>query len=199
MEFESIEQQVEYINSELNKGRSMVDIEKNDFKVNERVIHKRLVRKGYKRVEGIYVYQKDNNNKQYNSSITTVEENKYNSSITAVKEKKYNKSITMVEDKEAVGILNTLPKELDVSKLIELTKLIDPIKAIIETYNRNENIIDIEPVKLNVRKVTNVKPKLFKVDIETLERWDQFTKANSQYKVQDLISLALEEFITKYS
>ena len=41
----SIEEVVEYINKELLKGRTMKDIEVNDFGVNERVIGKRLARK----------------------------------------------------------------------------------------------------------------------------------------------------------
>ena len=45
----SIEQLVEYVNQELAKGRTMRDIETNDFKVNDRVIVKRLTRRGYRR------------------------------------------------------------------------------------------------------------------------------------------------------
>ena len=45
----SIEQLVEYVNQELSKGRTMKDIETNDFNVNDRVIVKRLTRRGYKR------------------------------------------------------------------------------------------------------------------------------------------------------
>lgn len=62
----SIEEIVYYINNELKLGRSMKDIEINDFKVNDRVIVKRLNRKGYKRVENKFVnsitkdIQKDN-------------------------------------------------------------------------------------------------------------------------------------------
>lgn len=45
----SIEEVVEYINKELLKGRTMKDIEVNDFGVNERVIGKRLARKNVKK------------------------------------------------------------------------------------------------------------------------------------------------------
>lgn len=50
----NIRRMVAYVNLELSKGRTMIDIENNDFKTNERVIHKRLVRKGYKKVNGQY-------------------------------------------------------------------------------------------------------------------------------------------------
>ena len=46
----TITELVNYINIELNKGRTLKDIEINDFKVNDRVIAKRLSRKGYKRM-----------------------------------------------------------------------------------------------------------------------------------------------------
>lgn len=52
---EKIDVIVEYINSELSKGRTMIDIENNEFGVNERVIHKRLTRKGYKKVDHMYI------------------------------------------------------------------------------------------------------------------------------------------------
>jgi len=53
----SLEQIIEYINTELLKGRSMKDIEVNDFNVNERVITKRLARKNVKKVDGQFVLQ----------------------------------------------------------------------------------------------------------------------------------------------
>ena len=53
----SIEEVVEYINKELLKGRTMKDIEVNDFGVNERVIGKRLARKNVKKVDGQFVLQ----------------------------------------------------------------------------------------------------------------------------------------------
>lgn len=51
---EKIDRMVAYINLELSKGRTMIDIENNEFNVNERVIHKRLIRKGYKKVDNRY-------------------------------------------------------------------------------------------------------------------------------------------------
>lgn len=58
---ENIDRIVEYINSELSKGRTMIDIENNEFGVNERVIHKRLTRKGYKKIDHIYIKSMDFN------------------------------------------------------------------------------------------------------------------------------------------
>ena len=46
---------VEFINKELNNGKPMVKIEKESFGENERVIHKRLIRLGYKKIDNQYV------------------------------------------------------------------------------------------------------------------------------------------------
>ena len=51
---------------------------------------------------------------------------------------------------------------------------------------------------IKVKAITEVKQKLFKIDIEVLEKWDKFVIEHKEFKVQQLISLALEEFIDKY-
>ena len=48
---------VEFINKELNNGKPMVKIEKESFGENERVIHKRLIRLGYKKIDNQYRLQ----------------------------------------------------------------------------------------------------------------------------------------------
>lgn len=166
-----IEQQVEYINQELLKGRSMKQIEQQDFGVNERVISKRLSRKGYKRV-----------NNQFVKSITEVIQEDKCIEITTPKDNilKYN-------------------KDINDDKLIELIDMVDTLKEIIEHYNKNKNVIDIEINELKPKAVTEVKQKLFKVDAEVLKKWEKFVSEHKEFKVQQLISLALEEFIQKYN
>ena len=53
----TLEEVINYINTELLKGRSMRSIEENDFGVNDRVIVKRLARKSVKKVDGQFVLQ----------------------------------------------------------------------------------------------------------------------------------------------
>ena len=50
---------VEFINDELKSGKPMIKIEKESFGENERVIHKRLIRLGYKKIDNQYVANKD--------------------------------------------------------------------------------------------------------------------------------------------
>lgn len=91
-------------------------------------------------------------------------------------------------------------KDIDIDKLRELISLIKPLKAIVKQYNKSNTIVDIENKnELKCKSVTEVKQKLFKVDVNVLEQWEKFVSTHKEYKVQQLISLALEEFIQKYN
>lgn len=54
---DNIDEIVEFINRELKTGRPMNNIELEKFGVNERVIHKRLLRIGYKKIDNQYRLQ----------------------------------------------------------------------------------------------------------------------------------------------
>lgn len=165
-----IEEIVDYINKGLNVGRAMKDIEINDFKVNPRVIHKRLDRRGYKKINNNYIKVKD---------------------VGVIK----NNSIKLNKTKDIQKYNN----DINIDELKELIQLIEPIKEIIKEYNINKSIVEVETIELRPKAITEVKQKLFKVDINVLEKWEQFVLEHKEYKVQQLISLALEEFINKYN
>ncbi|MBD7913469.1 hypothetical protein [Clostridium cibarium] len=164
---------VKFINAELSKGRTMIDIENKEFNVNERVITKRLKRKGYTKINNQFVLEEGLEQQNDINNITKVITK--NNSI----KQKYN---------------NDIKKD----KLEELVSLLEPIKEVIREYNKSKTFVEVEPVELKVKNITEVKQKLFKVDIEVLEEWEKFVVDHKQFKVQNLISLALEEFINKY-
>lgn len=56
---DNIEGIVEFINSQLEIGRPMNKIELEEFGANERVIHKRLLRIGYKKIDNQYRLEND--------------------------------------------------------------------------------------------------------------------------------------------
>ena len=178
----SIEQLVEYVNQELAKGRTMRDIETNDFKVNDRVIVKRLTRRGYKRVGN-----------EFKQSITNVIQKDKKSKVKVVQ--KSNKDITPSKNK----VIQKHNQGISNEKLMELVDLIEPIKEMLEEYKRNKDIIDVNTIELRPKAITEVKQKLFKIDVNVLEQWEEFVSRHKEYKVQQLISLALEEFIQKYN
>ena len=178
----SIEQLVEYVNQELAKGRTMRDIETNDFKVNDRVIVKRLTRRGYRR-EG----------NEFKQDITNVIQRDKEPKGKVIQES--NKDITPSKNK----VIQKHNQGISNEKLMELVDLIEPIKEMLEEYKRNKDIIDVNTIELRPKAITEVKQKLFKIDVNVLEQWEEFVSRHKEYKVQQLISLALEEFIEKYN
>ena len=189
-EKERIEEIKDYINLELAKGRPMVSIEKEDFEANERVIHKRLVRAGYKKIDNQYILSND---------VIQVS----NNSITKDKDK-YNKSITTVIQKQEEAISKDF-KETDIQALKELISLVEPLKDVIQVYNKSittEKYIDVEPIEVNIDRSKlsgNIKATGFRIDETILDYWREFIKNyNGEYKVQDLVGQALLEFIEKY-
>ena len=174
----SIEEIVDYINNELKLGRSMKDIEINDFKVNDRVIVKRLNRKGYRRVENKFV------------NILTKDIQKDNKVILNKKKK--------INFNRKTEVMPECNNDINESKLLELIDLLEPIKSLIEDYERNKKIIEVNSIELKPKAITKVKQKLFKIDIDVLEQWEEFVLNHKEFKVQQLISLALEEFIERY-
>lgn len=187
---ERIEEIKDYINLELAKGRPMVSIEKEDFEANERVIHKRLVRAGYKKIDNQYILSND---------VIQVS----NNSITKDKDK-YNKSITSVIQREEEAITKDF-KETDIQALKELISLVEPLKDVIQVYNKSittEKYIDVEPIEIKIDRTKlsgNIKATGFRIDETILDYWREFIKNyNGEYKVQDLVGQALLEFIEKY-
>lgn len=187
---ERIEEIKDYINLELAKGRPMVSIEKEDFEANERVIHKRLVRAGYKKIDNQYILSND---------VIQVS----NNSITKDKDK-YNKSITTVIQKQEEAISKDF-KETDIQALKELISLVEPLKNVIQVYNKSittEKYIDVEPIEIKIDRTKlsgNIKATGFRIDETILDYWREFIKNyNGEYKVQDLVGQALLEFIEKY-
>ena len=187
---ERIEEIKDYINLELAKGRPMVSIEKEDFEANERVIHKRLSRAGYKKVDNQYILSSD---------VRQVS----NNSITKDKDK-YNKSITSVIQREEEEITKDF-KETDIQALKELISLVEPLKNVIQVYNKSittEKYIDVEPIEIKIDRTKlsgNIKATGFRIDETILDYWREFIKNyNGEYKVQDLVGQALLEFIEKY-
>ena len=168
----------------------MKDIEKTVFLINDKLkntnmsLNQALKNLGYKNINRIKT-EIENSNYHY------IYENRQ---YTKISQEDKNKEITTKEDS-----IQECYKDINISDLKELLSLKDDLKELIQQYHNSKNIIDVEPIELKVKAVTEVKQRLFKIDIEVLEQWDKFIAEHKEFKVQKLISLALKEFIDKYS
>lgn len=115
---------VEFINDELKSGKPMIKIERETFGENERVIHKRLIRLGYKKIDNQYVL-KDN----ITSNITKK---------GLSKEIKDNKSVSTEVNNERLSLL------LD---------NLDEILSLINKKNSNNITSNITGLRSNINDV----------------------------------------------
>lgn len=140
----------------------------------------------------IYNFLKSNGLVYANGEVKTILDNK-ETVLTKViqKDKQSNNKLPQ-------RVIQSLNKDIDINKISELIDMIEPLKEIIQEYNKNKNIIEIKTPELNPPSITEVKQKLFKIDVDVLKKWEQFVAEHKQFKVQNLISFALAEFIEKY-
>jgi hypothetical protein len=140
----------------------------------------------------IYNFLKSNGLVYQDGEVKTILDNK-EMLVTKViqKDKQSN-------NKPPQRVIQSLNKDIDINKISELIDMIEPLKEVIQEYNKNKNIIDIKTPELNPPSVTEVKQKLFKIDVDVLKKWEQFVAEHKQFKVQNLISFALAEFVEKY-
>ncbi|NFM56667.1 hypothetical protein FDB98_06785 [Clostridium botulinum] len=184
--------QVEFINNELGKNNN-VNLKKvcRDFGVNKIKINDKFSKAGY----------------EYN-----VDHRAY---IKVSVMQKDNKDIINIKNKEIEvdPVANKNTKTLDINRLEniektlkevkELLELKDSLKEVVQEYNKNKNIIDIPgPAELKIDIDSfkgTLSNRVIKVYDNINKDWIKFCKKNKQFKMQDLYSQALKEFIEKYS
>lgn len=130
MDINNINEVVEYINAELLRGRTMKEIEQQDFKVNERVITKRLNRRGYKKVDGVF------------------KKNDTTCNITEVQS-----SNLQVEKQKDRGIIK-VKNNIDMDKL---NLLLDNLDSLLELVNIRNNINNTCNITVNETVVTSLR------------------------------------------
>lgn len=187
---------IDYINEQLSKNRTMKDIEVNDFAMNERAIRKRLDRRGYKRIDGIYV-KGNNSNKKPKKKVNST-------SIANDIHKKDSESITNSIQVAPKDLNTGIMTDTDVIALKELVSLVEPIKEVIKEYNiriAHDNVIDVEPIEIKLDDKIGVVGKAvgMRIDENIYKEWQEFTnKHKKKFRSHQLLSQALFEFMEKY-
>lgn len=175
----NLDEIINYINIELLKGRSMKDIETNDFNVNERVITKRLARKGVKKVDGQFVLQSG-------------------SKKTDIAVKQVTKPVSMGEiDSQNINLMDNR-EFLDLSKKVDiLEKALKEIicvqsgsKVVTNEFSLKIYSNDSKPIAKTVRLYEEVWGKLDKLK-------ELFPHINYQTLLNSLIDEVVEKYLNK--
>lgn len=181
----NIEEVVFYLNSELSKGRTQKEIEINDFKVNERVIAKRLKSRGYKKIDNKYIKCDDSNTK-----VTESEVKKYDNDNTKVikdNKREYDNSNTLVINQKEIQ-----------NKIIGLAQNYDKILKIIQEYDKEyDKEYDGITVELPIETIKDFRTSI-RVNNVVWEQFNEFANKNKEFTKRDLLSMALKEYMEKY-
>lgn len=171
--------QVDYINKALANRASLTSIcEK--IGISRSTIRERFKKNGY-------IYYKDIHN--YKSVIEVVTETTDKPTITKLK------SSNLVVETDLEQKLNYIINnyENDLSKLNEVYSWYLSSKG-----NNSEDVINLEKLEIldfDGELIT----RSFKIYESIQQEFTQFCKRNNKYKVQDILSQALREFLDKYN
>lgn len=172
----NIDNIVEFINLELNKGRSLAEIERNEFGVNPSVISKRLVRLKYKRINNKFIKQD------------------VRQDVRQVKDEIILGEVTEVLEEEKMTMADCVSVMENQQKLIKLLDNYDIIMELVEA-KRNEVGINIELPNEPGKKETRATIRINKI---IWDKFNQFADKNKQFTKKELVSQALNEFMQKY-
>ena len=174
VEFDTYEKMAEYINDELSKGRTMKDIENNDFQVNERVIGKRLRRKGYVKQGNKYVLPEG-------------------AKMTPVVIKPSQVITNREDDKKNQLVIN------DKNVMDKVLGLVSNYDKIMELLSRNDKVYDkmYDGIVIELPQSEEYRTTI-RVNKAVYEEFDRFCAVNKTFNKKDLISMALKEYVEKY-
>lgn len=201
--------QVEYTNKLLKEGQTLRKIN-GDLSISKTTIRDRAKKIGYIYNPVTKQYIKDNNTKvQLNRNIISAHYGVHKEGITGLESVIQNninskKEVEVIKKENNVSIdtQEVVKLKTALAEVQELLEMKDQLKELIQDHNRRKSIADvIEPQELKVDKDRfegSLKGRLIKVYDNVNTEWIRFCKRNDQFKMQDLYSIALLEFIEKY-
>ena len=173
MDLDNIEEVVDYINGEIDKGKKLKEIE-SGLGFNDRVLYKRLARRGYKRSD------------EGNRPFILVDDTKLK------KEDSINSS-------KAKPTRSKVSKNLTNEEIDKLRHLLSRYDDILHMLDIDSGCNTIYTQHIQIIQTKDTRQKMFRVDVKVLDRWNKFCEEHKHIKVQSLISSALLEYIEKYS
>ena len=174
-----IDKKIEYLNEKLSEGQTVIRI-REDLGIGEKSLQKIIRENGYKYFQKEKRYYKENTN--------VLQKNIVNEN--------YN-----LDSKDPTIVLQNYKEDL-----LEIVQAKKEIFEVINAFKENLYCKDttsvIEVVASNEIQIkdfnSEAKVTSFRVYGETLTKWKEFCSKHKKYNNQDLVSMALEEYMKKY-
>lgn len=185
----SVEDQIEWLNNKLLEGITVSEI-RDLLGVGEKALQKYIKSIAYKY---------DQKQKQY-----VLKDNQQGKSIAKVVQNpiSMDKCVDLNQQDNSSTLALQL-KNSEYQKFIHIMNTYDELQNQVQELLRKQeledNIIDITPPKLEINPMEGtIISKTYKFNSKVIDEFTQFCQDNKNYKVQDIISLALREFLDKY-
>ena len=195
IEFNELEilKQLEYVNNELLKGGSLRNISKS-LSMSKTTIRDRAMKIGYIYNKELGQYTQDNTmGIQLHQNITKEPHKAQERATTTVKEG---------NTKELQKYSNTKELQKYNSDILELIENKNELLEMLKKYKNNTNIIEVPQLDINSlpeELQKDIANKSIKIYEPVYKKFNEVCNQYGSIKKQDLISLALYEFINRYS
>ena len=184
-----IQDQIQYINNQLDQGLKMDQIRSN-IGIAEKKLQRYIKKNNYKY---------DNKTRRYICNMNMLQEPVHSEikpseavgEVTKVTEHKYN-----------MNVLQEVLEPDNQQKLINMLQMYDKLQDMYNWYEiqqLKDHVVDVDPpeIKVNINN-DEVLTRSFRIYKNVYDKWNNFCKENSNYKVLDLFAMALDEYIEKY-
>lgn len=192
----NIDDMIAYLNNKLNEGQTVIRI-REDLGIGEKKLQKIIKRSGYKYNQKKRQYILDNDSITKVLSKGTIHNYSTENGLKSDMQKQSNTLVIPNDFKQQWNELirfknNMLAMEDDIKDVIKAYKQ--------GYYDSNTEVIEVvqsEGITIRAFK-DDIKATTIKLHSESLDSWNKFCEKNKQYNKQDLWSMALEEYISKY-
>lgn len=179
-------EQIDYINNKLAEGKTIT-------KICESIpIGRTTVRDRFKRIGYLFIQIENKYIKSSYKNITKVNDISYKNN-TIVNDAAELKNINNSKD---IQDFNNIKKDI-----LELVNIKDDLFQMLNDYKNHINVIEINKLDINdlpINLQENITTKSIKVYEPIYNEFDELCKEYSSIKKQDIVSLALYEFIKRY-
>lgn len=183
----NIEDKINYINKKLSEGKTVIRI-REDLGIGEKALQKIIKDNGYKYLQGKRMYAKEpTNSSEANKRTSSVQEDKR----LAVSTDDNIPTLSLQE-----GIKEDLLQLLSIKE--ELFDLVTERRQ--RAYKEPANVIEViqdQGIKIELDDSEVIK-RTVRGNKTVFDKWDKFCSENKEFSKQDLLSMALLEYINKY-
>lgn len=176
-----IDKKIDYLNTKLSEGQTVIRI-REDLGISEKFLQKIIRENKYKYYQKEKRYYKDTTNVIQKDVVNRKEkfELDYNNNTIILQNYKDDLLELVQAKNEIFEVINAFKENLYYKNTTNVIEVISSNEIQIKDFNSEA-------------KVTS-----FRVYGETLTKWKKFCSKNKKYSNQDLVSMALEEYIKKY-